>query len=46
MMMIANYTNVREEGNIHEKVKYACLPIANSTHLVESKFSVFHMIIK
>jgi len=46
MMMIANYPNVREEGNNHEKIKYACLPNPNSTHLVESKFSVFHMIIR
>jgi len=46
MMMIANYTNVREEGNNHEKIKYACLLIANSTHLIESKISVFHMIIR
>lgn len=38
--------NVREEGNNHEKIKCACSPIANSTHLVESKFSVFHMIIR
>jgi len=46
MMMIANYANVREEGNNHEKIKYACLAVANSTHLVESKFSLFHMIIR
>jgi len=45
MMMRANYRNVRQEGNNHEKIKYACLPIVNSTHLVESKFSVFHITI-
>jgi hypothetical protein len=41
MMMTANYANVREEGNNHEKIKYACLPIANSTHLVELNFTVY-----
>jgi hypothetical protein len=41
VIMTANYANAREEGNNHEIIKYACLPIANSTHLVELNFSVY-----
>jgi hypothetical protein len=41
---IVNDRNARERGNNHEKIKSSiCLPITNSTYLIEPNFSVLQM---